>query len=1359
MEGKEIIDNIIIGRVEPYIYAFTTNTIPNYLKIGDTYRPVPIRLNEWKKYFPDLKEEYKEKAIINSDVFFRDYAVHKYVEEELGKARLNEKDLPKEVYYSNEFFENATDTDVKEAIKDIKESYDKNDNKYQYYDAKTNLPEIFQFKREEKEWDPRPNQQEAIDNFAKARKEGRKNLLMYAVMRFGKSFTSMMCAKEMNAKLVVIVSAKADVRFEWKKTVEIPKNFEGYSFISSDELSRNNNEISERLSKGEKVAIFLTLQDLQGDLIKEKHEDVFKNKIDLLIVDETHFGARAEKYGKVLETTKYEKDIKDKHQKEENTISELDDNLKILDVDMTLHLSGTPYRILMGSEFEKEDIISFCQFSDIVEEQEKWNNENILNDEIKEWDNPYFGFPQMVRFAFNPSKKAKEKLKEYQKNGCTYAFSALLKPQSIRKADDGLHKKFENEQEILELFEVIDGSKEDENVLGFLNYDKIKQGKMCRHMVCVLPYCASCDALEELIKNNKDKFKNLNEYEIINISGVDNANKYKTIAEIKDKIKDCEEKDIKTLTLTVNRMLTGSTVEEWDTMIYLKDTASPQEYDQAIFRLQNQYIKKYVGENGDIIKYNMKPQTLLVDFDPYRLFSLQEQKSMIYNVNVEESGNSLLEERLKNELRISPIITINKNKIVEIKPKNIMDAVSEYSKEKGVMDEVNDIPVDLKLLDNEEIKNVIDKQAELGSSKGLSIDNTNDEEGEDLDVSTLDSEDNNATNNKGDDNNENERNNSEEPINYEKKIRTYFARVLFYSFLTADKIISLSQVISSIDNNENNKRIAKNLGLNVNILKLMNEKMDAFKLSQLDYKIQNVNQLSQDKSLESIERANVAMNKFKKLSQSEIITPINVCKNMYNYLNKKELIEICNNKGRILDMASKMGEFSIGLYEVLLELGLDKSKFYNIMYSIPTSSIAYEFTRKIYEILGLNVENIAMLFNSYDLLSIKDSNGNVDYEEIKKYLFQNKKFKEIELKENMFYVKGDEDMKFDLVVGNPPYQEESNSKSSSNAQKPRTNIFQHFQEQALYLTNNKTVLIYPGIRWMHQSGKGLRKFGYDLINNYNLERVSFYPNAKEIFNDTDIPDGVSIVVTNKNKTDNGFKYEYISNDKSVSLRQDNPGDNLLIINPKDIEIVEKIKKFVMENHLTFLSSEILPRGDSLFGIDNDLIIKNNGKTELFNGQSIDYKSKIKVLTNDKPGPAGRTKWFIIDKDLIDQNNKYISEWQVVVSSAHPGGQDGRSNQLAIVDNHSAFGRARVALKSFETEVEAKNFMNYINSNFVKYALLLTDEALSSLAKYVPNFGDYLNNKIVNFSKSIDEQLYRKIGLTEDEITYIESKIK
>ena len=53
------LENIIIGRVEPHIYAFTTGTVPNYLKVGDTYRPVSLRLNEWKEHFPDLEKKYE----------------------------------------------------------------------------------------------------------------------------------------------------------------------------------------------------------------------------------------------------------------------------------------------------------------------------------------------------------------------------------------------------------------------------------------------------------------------------------------------------------------------------------------------------------------------------------------------------------------------------------------------------------------------------------------------------------------------------------------------------------------------------------------------------------------------------------------------------------------------------------------------------------------------------------------------------------------------------------------------------------------------------------------------------------------------------------------------------------------------------------------------------------------------------------------------------------------------------------------------------------------------------------------------------------------------------------------------------
>lgn len=1330
MEGKEIIDNIIVGRVEPYIYAFTTNTIPNYLKIGDTYRPVPIRLNEWKKYFPDLKEEYKEKAMVNSDVFFRDYAVHKYVEEKLGKARLKEHNLPKEIYYSNEFFENATDTDVKEAIKDIKESYNRNNNKYQYYDAKTNLPEVFQYRREDKEWNPRPNQKEAIDNFLKAREHGRKNLLMYAVMRFGKSFTSMMCAKKMNAKLVVIVSAKADVKLEWKKTVEIPKNFEGYSFISSDELSINNNEITKRLSKGEKVAVFLTLQDLQGDLIKEKHKDIFKNRIDLLIIDETHFGARAEKYGKVLETIKYEKDIKDKHQKEEKTITELDDNLKILDVDMTLHLSGTPYRILMGSEFEKEDIISFCQFSDIVEEQEKWNNENILKDDVKEWDNPYFGFPQMIRFAFNPSKNAKEKLKEYQKNGYTYAFSALLKPQSIKKADNGSHKKFENEQEILELFEVIDGSREDENVLGFLNYEKIKQGQMCRHIVCVLPYCASCDALEELIKNNKEKFKNLNEYEIINISGVENSNKYKSIAEIKDQIKECEENGIKTLTLTVNRMLTGSTVEEWDTMIYLKDTSSPQEYDQAIFRLQNQYIKKYVDNEENVIEYNMKPQTLLVDFDPYRMFTLQEQKSKIYNVNVEEAGNSLLEERLKKELKISPIITINKNKVIEIEPKNIMDAVSEYSRGKGVMDEVNDIPVDLKLLDNEEIKNVIDGQAELGSSKGLTIDNTDDKDGEELDIKLPDTEILDILDGNTVDDKEREEINEEESVNYEKKIRTYYARILFYAFLTEDKIISLSQIINSIDNNDNNKRIAKNLGLNNKILRLMNENMNAFKLSQMDYKIQNINKLAQDNNMKPIERANTAMNKFKKLSQSEIVTPNNICKEMIELIPKEKIIDICNKHGKFLDIASKMGEFSLTIYELLSSLNVNTSIINDIIYSIPTSRVAYEFTRKIYEILGLNIDNIAVLFNTYDLLEVMDENNNIDYSKIKKYLLQEKKFSDIELKENIFYEEGDKKMNFDVIVGNPPYQENTSKNSNQG-----TALYDKFVNMSINLNPELISMIIPS-RWMTtKSINNLSQFRADFTINNKIKKMTDYIKSTDCFEDVNLSGGVCyFLYDNKYEGECDFTNVY-NGIRNTAKRNLNKYD----IIPHFIQYETILDKIDYSKSMSKIVSSISP-----FGIpttNRGLIQKTNDTYTLHTSKGDRYYKK----------------------ENLKKGLEYIGKYKVLISQTVPGraGEPDKNGQhpvfattMKVIGPNDICSHSYILVGNFERKEYAENLLSYLKTKFCRFLVYLSISSIhltQATFNYVP---------MQDFSKKwTDNELYKNYNLTDEEINFIESIIK
>ena len=96
---------------------------------------------------------------------------------------------------------------------------------------------------------------------------------MYAVMRFGKSFTSLCCAKEINSKVVLVVSAKADVKNEWKKNVQVPKNFKDFVFLDADSLLKSEKAIQTCLDSGKTVVLFLTLQDLQGEQLKEKHKD------------------------------------------------------------------------------------------------------------------------------------------------------------------------------------------------------------------------------------------------------------------------------------------------------------------------------------------------------------------------------------------------------------------------------------------------------------------------------------------------------------------------------------------------------------------------------------------------------------------------------------------------------------------------------------------------------------------------------------------------------------------------------------------------------------------------------------------------------------------------------------------------------------------------------------------------------------------------------------------------------------------------------------------------------------------------------------------------------------------------------
>lgn len=1358
MVDKTLLDEIIIGRVEPHIYAFTTNTIPNYLKVGDTYRPVSVRLKEWREHFPELIKQFEGTAKVNDDVYFRDFAIHQFLETDKHRERLLPTDISAEVYYSREFFKEASADDVKEAVTDIKKDYANSTYKYQFYNAENRLTEIRDYERTET-YNPRPNQDKTINAFKTAIKNGHKNLLMYAVMRFGKSFTSMCCAVEMKAKIVVIVSAKADVREEWKKTVRSHVKFVDYDFITSNDkynefdLSKNKHVITERLAAGRKVAVFLTLQDLQGDMIKDKHQEVFGQPIDLLLVDETHFGARAEKYGAVLKTSGYEKDVKNKKDEDDFVdVEDADTVVKTLSADTTIHLSGTPYRILMGSEFKKEDIIAFYQFTDIVDDQKAWDKAHVLDDNYKEWDNPYYGFPQMVRFAFNPNETSRKRLDELQKAGFTYAFSALFKPLSVKKNETGLHKKFKYEQEILDLLEVIDGSKSDDNLLGFLDYDKIKDGKMCRHIVIVLPYCASCDALEALIAANTDKFRNLNEYKIINISGVDNPNAYKTPNAIKAAVREAEVNGQKTITLTVNRMLTGSTVPEWDTMLYLKDTASPQEYDQAVFRLQNQYIKKYVDDNGDTIKYNMKPQTLLVDFMPNRMFVMQETKSKIYNANVETGGNSKLESRIQKELRISPIVTINADKIVEVKAADILTAVSNYQKDKGIKDEALETPVDLSLLEDDFFRSVIEQENEIGSKSGLSVHAHESSGGDDDESGNLDVPDGETPNNDDETGANSAENGQSEPttadeqrkqeISLTKKIQSYYVRILLFAFITNDRVISVSDIIDKFDS-EDNRRIAKNLGLNKRVLTLIHQKMDKFKLSNLDYRIQDLNDLSQS-DMSPEDKANVAVKKFGKLGDAIVITPSNICDDMVNLFPDDFMREVAERHGRILDIAGTSGEYAVALSKKLTALGIDKTIIENMIYTIPKSSVCYELTRKLYEMLGLNVENIASKFIAAGLLEVK-ANDEIDYDKITKILTQNKPFNEIKLTDDP--EQGETDMiQFDAIVGNPPYQRENDS---NDRKPPIYNDFMDISDRV----SNQYCLITPA-RFLFNAGHTPKAWNRKMLNDTHFKVVKYYPYSKEVFETVDIKGGVAISMYNK----------LIASERIETFTAYDELNGILA----------KVKSKEVNNSIRDLVSSqgIYRFSDKLFA-DHPEVIQASGT-----GTGAKIISKIiEKLPNVflesanveqgfvqivAKGTHGRIVRFI-NKDYL-QENEYLNSYNVALPESNGVGAFESFSTPFIAYPQMGVTDTFISIGMFNNEKETQNLLLYIKTKFLRAMLgvkKVTQHNPKDTWEYVP-LQDFTEKSDIDWSKSvaeIDKQLYAKYNLDESEIAFIESMIK
>ena len=1398
-----VLDALISGRVVPHIYAFKTSEkhYPQYLKVGDTYRPVERRLKEWEVHFEGLKEVFRCKAVIDgTDVYFRDYSVHEVLKGNGFTPLKPEEAVAKGAYFSNEFFFGAEKKDVASAVDEVKSDYKDGGLRFCFYgvkDLKSKKPE--EDKPVAVELKLRPNQKDAVEAFEKARAAGRDNLLMYAVMRFGKTVTALSCAKAMNARFVVVVSGKADVFREWQNAVLGFTCFKDYVFVAGKELGEkyDNSYVAELLKAGKKVVYFDTLQDFcdkGGKVdIKPKHRQIFRQTVDLLIVDETHYAARAKECGKILsggKPTECCSDDRPIELDEETAASAMSEVVsKVLKAKIRLHLSGTPYRILMGSEFTKDDLVSFCQFTDIIKAQKDWDREYlgqekkddsgnfILNEkgehvQYEEWDNPYFGFPEMVRFAFNLNESSRKKLEELEKQGVSSKFGELFKTKSLRRDKaHKLHKQFAHEDEVVELLQVIGGVKEDAAILPFLDYPKIKEGGMCHHIVCVLPWKAACDAMEALLsKRNRrfsGKFGRLGGYKVLNIAGFECGKGIDSPEKVIKVIADAEERGEKTITLTVDKMLTGNTVPEWDTMLFLKDSSSPQMYDQAIFRLQSSFTKRRQDGKGHTIVYNMKPQTLLVDFDPNRMFRLQEERAQVYNANVGTKGNEEAKARIGEELAASPIVRLDEAGIHKVSPSDIIAAVCEYSSKKGVADEVDDIPVGRGELTDPRIRAFVEKLPAIGSKEGLTI---NPHEGDKTEEDIPD-----ADGGKGGTDGTDNLPPREIPTTKKEyddivdRLKTYRVLIVFFAFLSQDRMDTFDVLIDKIDSTDDNRRIAKHLGLEKGLLEVYRRVITGETHKMLDRKIHNIDLLaneSDDIDLgdeyrrvpEVVKKAIVAMRKFGRLGEAKIVTPPNIAYDMVKQIPAAELKKLIESGEKILDPASKMGEFAIAIVRRCAEpdINLKPEAFKDAILAIPMCGVTYEFTRKVYELLGLDVKCIAQPENmtSYDLrdefLRVKKSDGEtLAYARIKSLLTQNKDFSKISITDKVSGKAKTMCKKIGLMISNPPYQEKDGGAGASAAP-----IYPDLYHISKTVSTRYVSVVIPA-RW-YAGGKGLDDFRDEMLDDSKIVELHDFPDPDDCFPglSVNLRGGTCYFLRDTDRiVDHAHSRVFSCTKKSIQIIDRllrTPGYDIFLRYAESIPILNKVLHQCGSDTLTKIISSRKP-----FGLPTDFY-KSSGFV-------IEHKDENSLTCIAKGMKVG-----YIDSSVVTSNHDWVERWKVLIPRANNIGTELNDDNL----NTFTYGKGVVCTESYlvvgaQLKLNRKqcdNLSKYLHTRFVRCLHGLAKSSQDATAKtfrFVP-LQDFTSSSDIDWSRpvpEIDAQLYAKYGITKSEQKFIESLIK
>jgi len=483
------------------------------------------------------------------------------------------------------------------------------------------------------------------------------------------------------------------------------------------------------------------------------------------------------------------------------------------------------------------------------------------------------------------------------------------------------------------------------------------------------------------------------------------------------------------------------------------------------------------------------------------------------------------------------------------------------------------------------------------------------------------------------------------------------------------------------------------------------------------------------------------------LSNDEVFTPPHIAKQMLDLL-PPELW--CNPNAKFLDPCSKSGiflrEIAVRLLEGLKEHIPDlQARINHILqhqlYGIAITELTALISRRtLYCCKEANNKlSIATVFD--------DADGNIRYNPSAQHQWQGKSGKCAYCgasKEK--YDRGGEseshayefihtdkpqtlwnNMKFDVIIGNPPYQMEDGG-----AQASARPIYHEFIRQAKKLQPHYLVMITPS-RWF-AGGKGLDEFRDEMLGDTRLRQIHDFPNATDCFQGVEIKGGVNYFLwTNeKNETGNCLVNTYEKGELVSSADRplkEKDAKSFIRIN-EAIPILRKIKSLPFESMSKLISSR------KPFGIPTNTI-----------GKSDSFLKSVKLYRNKGIG--------YISQAEITQSSNWIDKHKVIAPYA-VGSGDSKTDWVKplYAEPGSCCSETYIVLGILRSKTECENLMSYVNTKFFHFCLTMkknTQHTTREAYEFVP---------IQDFSRPwTDADLYAKYGLNEDEIAFIEKMVR